>query len=75
MMRFFAIAIFATVSAHGILAQPAATLPAFEVSTIKRSSPDARDRSFPIIGTRFMSNNNTLKQCIGLAYNLTLRLI
>jgi uncharacterized protein (TIGR03435 family) len=74
-MRPFATAMFLIVSARGILAQPPGTLPSFEVSTIKRSSPDARDRSLPIIGARFMANNHTLKECIGYAYNLTPKLI
>jgi uncharacterized protein (TIGR03435 family) len=70
--RSIAVAAFIGVSSCGILAQPVATVPVFEVSTIKPASPDANSRSFRFVGARrFTANNHTLKENIGFAYNLT----
>jgi uncharacterized protein (TIGR03435 family) len=74
--RSIAVATFIGVSSCGVLAQPAATVPAFEVSTIKPASPDANGRSFRLVGARrFTANNHTLKENIGFAYNLAPGLI
>jgi len=71
--RLIATVTFIVASAYGILAQSPL---AFEVSTVKPSSPDARGRSFRFVGAhRFTANNHTLKECIGFAYDLSPALI
>lgn len=75
-MRLVALPTFFSVLAGSLVAQPPATPPTFDVSTIKSASPDAQGMSFRFVGARrFMANNHTLKECIGYAYNLTPALI
>lgn len=75
MSRVLAIATVVFLSSAGMLAQSPAARPAFEVSTIKPSLPDARGFSFQLRGSRFLAHNHTLRECIAYAYNLTPRLI
>jgi uncharacterized protein (TIGR03435 family) len=76
MVKPIAAVTFTILSAYGILAQSAATSPAFEVATIKPVSPDARGMSFRMAGAhRFTINNHTLKEVIATSYDLAPRLI
>lgn len=48
------------------------TGPAFELATIKPSSPEARGKSFSFMGARhWIVNNHTLRECIAYAYTTT----
>lgn len=72
MTRPVATTTFAFFSALAILAQPTA----FEVSTIKSSSPTANGMSFGFRRPRrFTANNHTLKECVAFAYNVSTKLI
>jgi uncharacterized protein (TIGR03435 family) len=58
----------------GLASQPAAQSPggpAFEVVSIKPTNPDAAGPNLPPVGGRFTASNRTLRQLVGLAYNIS----
>jgi uncharacterized protein (TIGR03435 family) len=61
--------------AYGIFAQSTANPPAFVSATIQPSSPYARGISYSAAHNHFVVNNQTLQECIGLAYDLPFGLI
>ena len=72
--RIFAVA-FIFFGAHEIFAQSTANPPAFVSATIQPSSPYARGISYSAAHNHFVVNNQTLQECIGLAYDLPFGLI
>src|ERR1700733_13689304 len=61
--------------AYGIFAQSTANPPAFVSATIQPSSPYARGILYSAAHNRFVVNNQTLRECIGLAYDLPFGLV
>ena len=58
----------------GLVSEPAAqspVAPAFEVVSVKPSNPDAAGPNLPPVGGRFTASNTTLRQLVGLAYDIS----